>query len=97
MFGMETQGGNSSENCSTQGIKKPDLVCTKPGFSILKSGGCHRGRLTQPKLDEFFLKQDSCWLICEERQAFQAVIILRKKVIQPQVPLGLPCYDLSTV
>ena len=42
----DTQGGNSLENCSTlffytEGKKKPDLVCTKPGFSILKSGGCH--------------------------------------------------------
>ncbi len=70
---METRCGNSLENCSTLMFytgrkKKPDLVCTKPGFSILKSGGCHSGRLTQPKLDEFFLKQDSCSLMCEERK-----------------------------
>ena len=30
-------------------------------------------------------------------QAFQAVIILRKEVIQPQVPLRLPCYDLVPI
>ena len=35
--------------------------------------------------------------MCEERQAFQAVIILRKEVIQPQVPLRLPCYDLVPI
>ena len=27
----------------------------------------------------------------------QAVIILRKEVIQPQVPLRLPCYDLVPI
>ena len=35
--------------------------------------------------------------MCEERLAFQAVIILRKEVIQPQVPLRLPCYDLVPI
>jgi hypothetical protein len=35
--------------------------------------------------------------MCKERDAFQAVIILRKEVIQPQVPLRLPCYDLVPI
>ena len=32
-----------------------------------------------------------------EWQAIQSRIILRKEVIQPQVPLGLPCYDFTPV
>ena len=33
----------------------------------------------------------------EEEQALLARYILRKEVIQPQVPLGLPCYDFTPV
>ena len=32
-----------------------------------------------------------------EWQAIQSRIILRKEVIQPQVPLRLPCYDFTPV
>ena len=32
-----------------------------------------------------------------ERQAYSSRIILRKEVIQPQVPLRLPCYDFTPV
>lgn len=31
------------------------------------------------------------------RREFQFLIILRKEVIQPQVPLRLPCYDFTPV
>ena len=32
-----------------------------------------------------------------DKQAYLTKIILRKEVIQPQVPLRLPCYDLVPV
>ncbi len=31
------------------------------------------------------------------RQVFEVLRILRKEVIQPQVPLRLPCYDLVPI
>src|SRR5207237_5305133 len=31
------------------------------------------------------------------RRPFEVMIILRKEVIQPQVPLRLPCYDLVPI
>ena len=33
----------------------------------------------------------------EQEQVLVARNILRKEVIQPQVPLGLPCYDFTPV
>ncbi len=33
----------------------------------------------------------------EKRVSTSAAIILRKEVIQPQVPLRLPCYDFTPV
>ena len=36
-------------------------------------------------------------MIYELEQVLAAKIILRKEVIQPQVPLGLPCYDFTPV
>ena len=33
----------------------------------------------------------------EERVSAPAALILRKEVIQPQVPLRLPCYDFTPV
>ena len=32
-----------------------------------------------------------------DKQAYLTKIILRKEVIQPQVPLRLPCYDFTPV
>ena len=32
-----------------------------------------------------------------DKQAYLTSIILRKEVIQPQVPLRLPCYDFTPV
>ena len=32
-----------------------------------------------------------------EGQALSSTVILRKEVIQPQVPLRLPCYDFTPV
>jgi transketolase C-terminal domain/subunit len=43
----------SQATCCDEGKKKPGLVCTKPGFSILKSGGCHQAVLTTAWIDEF--------------------------------------------
>lgn len=34
---------------------------------------------------------------CSLLKEFQFLIILRKEVIQPQVPLRLPCYDFTPV
>ena len=41
----------------------------------------------------------SCYLISLIKQSVWALIVvsLRKEVIQPQVPLGLPCYDFTPV
>ena len=33
----------------------------------------------------------------EERELLLSAMILRKEVIQPQVPLRLPCYDFTPV
>ena len=33
----------------------------------------------------------------DERELRSAAMILRKEVIQPQVPLRLPCYDFTPV
>ena len=33
----------------------------------------------------------------KERELVSAAMILRKEVIQPQVPLRLPCYDFTPV
>ena len=40
-----------------------------------------------------------CFLISLIKQSVWALIVvsLRKEVIQPQVPLGLPCYDFTPV
>ena len=49
--------------------------------------------------DEFELLEGLCSLMCLTRvpkKACQAEI-LRKEVIQPQVPLRLPCYDLVPI
>ena len=35
-------------------------------------------------------------LVCPPRER-EKLIILRKEVIQPQVPLRLPCYDLVPI
>ena len=37
------------------------------------------------------------WTGGEELEAASAAMILRKEVIQPQVPLRLPCYDFTPV
>ena len=34
---------------------------------------------------------------CDERRSETPSLILRKEVIQPQVPLRLPCYDFTPV
>ena len=41
----------------------------------------------------FFGKREA--LLCIKQSAFE--LILRKEVIQPQVPLRLPCYDFTPV
>ena len=37
------------------------------------------------------------WTGGGKRELFQSAMILRKEVIQPQVPLRLPCYDFTPV
>lgn len=39
----------------------------------------------------------SCWCTLLRRSASRAPGLLRKEVIQPQVPLRLPCYDFTPV
>jgi hypothetical protein len=38
-----------------------------------------------------------CWCTLLRRSASRAPGLLRKEVIQPQVPLRLPCYDFTPV
>ena len=37
------------------------------------------------------------WIEVQESQAKFSKLVLRKEVIQPQVPLRLPCYDLVPI
>ena len=37
------------------------------------------------------------WIGGGARERVQSAMILRKEVIQPQVPLRLPCYDFTPV
>lgn len=44
---------------------------------------------------------DLIWSLCSEERSIRSklreVLYLRKEVIQPQVPLRLPCYDFTPV
>ena len=43
------------------------------------------------------LSKTSTVLVASRRESLEAIKILRKEVIQPQVPLRLPCYDFTPV
>jgi hypothetical protein len=40
---------------------------------------------------------DRCLLKTIDQTEARSIVILRKEVIQPQVPLRLPCYDFTPV
>ena len=45
----------------------------------------------------FFGQEEEGSEPCRSRERALAAMILRKEVIQPQVPLRLPCYDFTPV
>ena len=45
----------------------------------------------------FFGQEEEGSERCRGRERALAAMILRKEVIQPQVPLRLPCYDFTPV
>ena len=54
-----------------------------------------------PELLRFIiLIKQSVWALiitCANVPKYKGCVSLRKEVIQPQVPLGLPCYDFTPV
>ena len=54
-----------------------------------------RGALEEPEVDDYG-RAALEWIDLGSRQR-GAPVVLRKEVIQPQVPLRLPCYDFTPV
>ena len=63
----------------------PDLICTTGG---LKVGCAHRA---------FKIKQHLSTNPCADTVSLRKTGLLRKEVIQPHLPIRLPCYDFTPI
>ena len=76
---------------SDAGRQKPTKQTSVFRLLTLAGKGCVGGaRVTRPDIR-------AAWLSCKSPAQVAPHRFLRKEVIQPQVPLRLPCYDFTPV
>ena len=83
-------GGFEPPTSPLSGVRSNQLSY-RPGVTVCRSGSYEQqmhGRYTAKQLDQ---------VICVDAHASDCDAVSLKEVIQPQVPLGLPCYDFTPV
>jgi hypothetical protein len=83
-------GGFEPPTSPLSGVRSNQLSY-RPGDTVCRSGSKElqrHGRYTAKLLDQ---------VICADAHASDCDAVSLKEVIQPQVPLGLPCYDFTPV
>jgi hypothetical protein len=83
-------GGFEPPTSPLSGVRSNQLSY-RPGDTVCRSGSQElqrHGRYTANLLDQ---------VICADAHASDCDAVSLKEVIQPQVPLGLPCYDFTPV
>ena len=74
-----------------------------PESATISGKSCWRPHFGQPERKFSARRERKLWasgvadMTCPTRLPGRGSIILRKEVIQPQVPLRLPCYDLVPI
>ena len=87
----------TGSRCAGQSWISAEL-CEPPGGAGVRHVGPRRAVPTRPQ--GLARKRGSCdsrWRVYSRRTGRDFLSILRKEVIQPQVPLRLPCYDLVPI